>query len=87
MLPSLPVRPRSRWQKALPIRIFLPQKNLQAFSTVLIFLYIGEIWLNGLRRKPFIAIQRRVALEGPAPCLPVPQFKADIFCYPQENFS
>ena len=43
--------------------------------------------LNGLKRKPFSTIQFQNALECPLHCLPAPQFKADIFCYPQENFS
>ena len=30
---------------------------------------------------------RQVALECLAPCLPAPQFKADIFCYPRDIFA
>ena len=59
---------------------FFPRKTLQPFSIALIYLYIRNIWLKGLSRKPFRTIHRRVALECLALCLPAPQFKADNFC-------
>ena len=87
MLPALPSDADAACKKALLIRIFLAQKTFQPFSIALIYLYIRKIWLNGLRRIPFSTTHRQIALEGPAVCLRAPQFKADIFCYPQENFS
>ena len=59
---------------------FFSRKTFQPFSISLIYQYIRKIRLKGLRRKPFTTIQRRVALECLALCLPAPQFKADNFC-------
>ena len=78
MLPALPSDAEAACKKALLIRIFLPQKNFQPFSIALIYLYIRNIWLKGLSRKPFRTIHGQIALDGLALCQPAPQFKADI---------
>ena len=59
---------------------FFPRKTLQPFSIALIYLYIRNIWLKGLSRKPFRTIHGQIALDGLALCQPAPQFKADNFC-------
>ena len=80
MLPALPSDAEAACKKALLIRIFLAKKTFQPFSIALIYLYIRRIYLNGLKCKPITTIHNPIALENPTPCLPVPQFKADIFC-------
>ena len=80
MLPALPSDAEAACKKALLIRIFLAKKTFQPFSIVLIYLYIRRIYLNGLKCKPITTIHNPIALENPTPCLPAPQFKADISC-------
>ena len=80
MLPVLPSDAEAACKKALLIRIFLAKKTFQPFSIALIYLYIRNIWLKGLSRKPFRTIHGQIALDGLALCQPAPQFKADNFC-------
>ena len=75
-----PSDPEAACKKALLIRIFYPEKTFQSFSIALIYLYIRRIYLNGLKCKPITTIHNPIALENPTPCLPAPQFKADISC-------
>ena len=46
---------------------FIPEKTFQPFSPTLIYLYLRDLWLNGLKCKPFRTIHCQSAVEFPCP--------------------
>ena len=71
---------------ALSIRNFFPRKTLQSFRIVRIRLYVRKIRLKGLRRKPFITIHRRAALECPLPAYPLRCLRRIFFAIRKKIF-